>query len=72
MDIPAVMREIDAWPVEDRIRLLEALWERLGNYSPEISAEDRAELDRRLDAYEADPEKVLGWEQVEADAKRAG
>jgi putative addiction module component (TIGR02574 family) len=43
-------------PVEQRIQLVEDLWDSIaiGQESLPLTAEQRAELDRRLDAYEAD------------------
>lgn len=43
-------------PVEDRIRLVEDLWDSIAadQQSLRLTTEQRAELDRRLDAYELD------------------
>ena len=75
MDVPSVLREVDAWPVEDRVLLIQQLWDRLVDqgYEPEIWEELRDELDRRLAADEAAPDEVVSWEEVKAEAlKRAG
>jgi len=37
---------------------------------PELTDELKAELDRRLAAYEANPDSGLSWEQVVAHVKR--
>ena len=29
MDLPSVLREVDAWPAEDRVLLVQELWDRL-------------------------------------------
>ncbi len=57
--------ELSALPVNDRLKVVAAVWDS----PPEeaampISPEQRAELNRRLDAYEANPEDVLTWDQV--------
>jgi hypothetical protein len=41
MDFPMVLREVDAWPVGDRIRLINELWHRLvkDGHKPELSEE---------------------------------
>ena len=43
-------------PVEERIRIVEDLWDSIAadQKSLLLTAEQKAELDRRLDAYEAD------------------
>jgi len=74
MDFATVMNEVEAWPVEERFRLFEALWERLieSGYCSDLTAEQKEELDRRLAALDHDPRSVFSWEQVQLDAKRAG
>jgi putative addiction module component (TIGR02574 family) len=52
-------------PVADRIQLVTAVWDSLPEETvTPVSDEQRAELNRRLDAYEANPENVLTWNQV--------
>jgi len=43
-------------PVEERIRIVEDLWDSIAadQKSLPLTAEQKTELDRRLDAYEAD------------------
>ena len=70
MDLQTVLDEVDSWPVEDRIRLVQEVWDRLAGqgHGPELSDEVKAELDRRLAAHEANPDAAIPWEQVEAEA----
>ena len=75
MDVPSVLREVDAWPVQDRMLLVQELWDRLVDqgYEPELWENLRDELDRRLAADETAPDDVVSWEEVKAEAlKRAG
>jgi putative addiction module component (TIGR02574 family) len=75
MDVPSVPREVDAWPVQDRMLLVQELWDRLVDqgYEPELWENLRDELDRRLAADEAAPDDAVSWEEVKAEAlKRAG
>ncbi|MBV8129924.1 MAG: addiction module protein [Planctomycetaceae bacterium] len=75
MDLPSVLREVDAWPVQDRMLLVQELWDRLVDqgYEPELWESLRDELDRRLAADEAAPDDVVSREEVKAEAlKRAG
>jgi len=43
-------------PVEERIKLVEDLWDSIAADQEvvQLTSEQRAELDRRIDAYEAD------------------
>ena len=64
MDFQAVLTKVDAWPVRDRIRLMNELRGRLVDqgHEPELSEELKAELDLRL----ADDDAP--WEEVKAQA----
>ena len=66
VDQQAVWQAVQTWPLEDRLELASRLWDQLvdGGWQPELTDELKAELDRRLVAYEADPSNVLTWEQV--------
>jgi putative addiction module component (TIGR02574 family) len=55
---------IDAWSVEDRLRLIGEIWDSLEGPPEEISESHRQELDRRLDAADADPNAGAPWEEV--------
>lgn len=70
MDLKTVLTETESWPVEDRIRLLHELWDRLVDrgYEPELTEEQKAELDRRLAEDDAAPADVVSWEEVKAQA----
>jgi putative addiction module component (TIGR02574 family) len=70
MDLKTVLTETDSWPVEDRLRLLHELWDRLVDrgYEPELTEEQKAELDRRLAEDDAAPDDVVSWEEVKAQA----
>lgn len=59
-------------PLEERIRLVEDLWDSIAadqNVLP-LTPEQRAELDRRLDAYAADGNPGRLAEDVIADLKK--
>jgi putative addiction module component (TIGR02574 family) len=70
MDFHTVLTEVDAWPVGDRIRLINELWDRLvqDGHEPELSEEIKAELDRRLEEDDAAPDDVVPWEEVKIQA----
>lgn len=68
MDLQSILSEVNSWPVEDRLRLVEEIWDRLDSQgcSEEIPDELKSELDRRLDALDKNPEAATPWEVVEA------
>jgi putative addiction module component (TIGR02574 family) len=61
--------ELLALPAEQRLQLVEALWESLAE-EPEgvpISDEVREELDRRLAAYAEDPSSARSWAEIKRE-----
>lgn len=59
-------------PVDERIRLVEDLWDSIAadqSLLP-LTPEQRAELDHRLDAYEADREPGSPAEDVIAEIRK--
>lgn len=59
-------------PVDQRMRLVEDLWDSIAadQEALPLTDEQRAELDRRLDAYEADGERGRPAELVIADIRK--
>jgi putative addiction module component (TIGR02574 family) len=72
MDLMTVISEVGAWPVEDRLRLMEEIWEGLldEGYEPELTEELKTKLDRRLESLDANPENVTTWEAIKEDVRR--
>ena len=70
MDMKTVLSEVGAWPVRDRIQLMNELWDRLVDqgHEPELSDEEKAELDRRLAEDDIAPDDVVSWDEVKAQA----
>ena len=64
--------KLRALPIDERIKLVEDLWDSIvaDQQALPLTPEQRAELDRRLDAYEADrnPGRLAG--DVIADIRR--
>lgn len=56
---------IDRLSVEERIALVEDLWDSIAEETP-LTDLQRAELDRRLEDHEANPDDVVSWEDVKA------
>ena len=56
-------------PISERIQLVEDIWDSIAEETPvslQLSAADRAELQRRIAAHEADPSSSIPWEEVRA------
>ncbi len=70
MDLQAVLSEVDSWPVEDRIQLVQEVWDRLADHGRErqLGEEEKAELDHRLAEDDEAPDDVVSWEEVKAQA----
>ena len=70
MDLKAVLTEVQSWPAEDRLRLIEEVWDGLSDegHEPQLSEELKDILDRRIEALDKNPDAVVPWEVVEARA----
>ena len=56
---------IERLSVEERISLVEEIWDSIAEDTPLTEAQ-RLELDRRLEDHEANPDDVVPWEVVKA------
>jgi len=58
--------EILELPIAERIRLVELIWDSIAAVPEAVPMSDelRAELDRRLAEFEADPKAGTPWEEV--------
>ena len=73
MDYQAVLGEVESWPVDERIRLVQDVWDRLSDlgHEPGISEEMKAELDRRIEEMDQNPGAGVPWDVVESPSPRA-
>src|SRR5439155_18999713 len=64
------MAAIKALPIDERIALVTAIWDTIAEEEDkiELTEAQKAELQRRLDLYRANPDKVIPWEVVKAEA----
>ncbi|MBA3311978.1 MAG: addiction module protein [Planctomycetota bacterium] len=61
---------IDRLSVEERIALVEMIWESIDaeQPSPRLSAEDQRELKKRVADHEANPHATVPWKDVKNEA----
>lgn len=61
---------IDRLSTEDRISLAQAIWDSIPTRPnpPLLTEAQRTELARRVAEHEANPDDVVPWEQIEAEA----
>lgn len=57
-------------PIPARIRLVEDIWDSIAFESGavELTVEQRAELDRRIEDYRKNPGENVPWEDIKAEA----
>jgi putative addiction module component (TIGR02574 family) len=56
--------------IAEKFELLDVLWESLETDAPELTEEQRLELNYRVARYERNPSEALSWEQVKAGLLR--
>lgn len=61
---------IDRLSIEDRLSLLNAIWDSISEQEAGSlpTPAQRRELDRRLAEHEASPDDVIPWERIKAEA----
>jgi putative addiction module component (TIGR02574 family) len=66
VDPKTALQAVRSWPVEEQLAFIFQVWDQLveGGWRPELTDDLKAELDRRLAAYQANPSNVLTWEQL--------
>lgn len=65
--------EIRKLSLSERILLLEEVWDSIADEPDawELSQEQMDELDRRVTAYEANPENTFTWDEVKAGLRES-
>ena len=64
--------EILNLPPEERLRLVEAIWDSLAEVPESIPVPEdlREELDRRLESYYRNPESARPWREIREELSR--
>ena len=59
---------IDHLGIDERLALIEELWDSIAEDSADVPLTDaqRTELERRIADHEANPDDVVSWEEVKA------
>lgn len=59
---------IDRLPIEERVALVEEIWDGIATDSPAVPLTEaqRAELQKRIEEDDAHPDDLISWEQVKA------
>lgn len=65
---PISIAEVLALPIDERLKLVEAIWESIAELPEtlQLTEAQEAELDRRLEAYRKDPTAGSPWSEVKA------
>ncbi|MBP0017880.1 MAG: addiction module protein [Cyanobacteria bacterium SBLK] len=68
MNITATLNEIATLSIEERIDLVQAIWDGIAaeQIYPDLTETQKQELDRRIEDSEANPENVMTWEEIKA------
>lgn len=67
----AVLNDATQLPVEQRVQIIDALWETVPEEAAlSLSPEWMDEIERRSSAYEAGEMETFTWEQVRTEARR--
>ncbi|MEQ8465153.1 addiction module protein [Coleofasciculus sp. E1-EBD-02] len=68
MNITAALNEIVSLSIEERIRLVQAIWDSIAaeQVYPDLTERQKQELDHRIDDYEINPDNVMTWEEIKA------
>jgi len=72
MDFTATLNEIKTLSIEERIHLVQAIWDSIAAEQayPDITEAQKQELDRRINDYEVNPDNVMTWDEIKASIKK--
>ena len=72
MELQEVLSAIGNWPIEDRLRLMEEIWDGLidHGFEPEVTQDLKEKLDRRLDSLDINPDDVTTWEAIKRQVRQ--
>jgi putative addiction module component (TIGR02574 family) len=71
MNITATLKEIATLSIEERISLVQAIWDSIAAEQVywDLTEAQKQELDCRINDCEANPDKVMTWEEIKSSVK---
>ncbi len=57
--------DVQALTPEERLLLIEKLWDSLDNDHVDLTAAQQAEVERRLDDMDVNPDDVISWSEAQ-------
>ena len=72
MNITETLNKINVLNIEDRIFLVQAIWDSIAaeQVYPDLNEEQKKELDSRINDSESNPDNVLTWEEIKTSITR--
>lgn len=72
MDFSATLAEVTTMSVDDRLRLVQAIWDSIEAEQsfPDLTEAQQRDLDRRVAELKASPEIAITWEDIKTHLKR--
>ena len=72
MTVEQAITNITSLPIEDQLRIVQSVWDNMSaSAGTSLSESQRAEFDRRVNAYHADPSTGLTEEQLREKIRNA-
>jgi putative addiction module component (TIGR02574 family) len=73
MNIDQTISDLSTLSVDERLRIVQKLWDSIPRETEvTLSPDQRAELERRIAAHEADPESAISRDELERRLKDDG
>ena len=70
MDIQQTLADLSALPIDDRLRLVQLLWDSIpAEAEVGVSDDQQIELNRRIEAHDAAPDSAISREELERQLK---
>jgi putative addiction module component (TIGR02574 family) len=71
MDLTTTLTEIAALSINDRIHLVQAIWDGIEADSdyPDLTEPQKREIDRRVNEHDLNPDNTLSWEEIKSSIK---
>jgi len=68
-----IIAEVGSWPVNERLRLIEEIWEGIASAEEHTVLDEamKRDLERRLEAYREQPRSGSPWHEVAARIRGA-